>query len=406
MPIRPALFVGFALLAVPVGFLLHGWAGVVGFSTAAAACSVMAVTASWPMSRRHLHHIALVVGGLSIAITVWVVVGGIAIYGAGINIGPVEMIALYLMLAAVARWTSPLRSAVVAGSVLWVACVLWVLRLIQYSPPADPPFDPPLGSVEGVFIVLGHLAASAFFPTLALIAGGGPRYLAHRRHELIAAARREQRIELAQDLHDYVAHDLTGIVAQAQAAQFARADDLEHLRGALGRIEQVGLAALDAMEGFVHVLHDQDAAPRSMGQIQEIAALVARFRTERGPAAPVRLDLEPAARAQASRAVQATAYRVVVEGLTNVRRHASPDSPVTVSVGAAPDGTLSVEVRNELDNGGGPLDGRLRTRGGTGLATLEERVSAVGGHLDAGPDGSGGWRLTAHLPTSNQEGAS
>jgi signal transduction histidine kinase len=120
----------------------------------------------------------------------------------------------------------------------------------------------------------------------------------------------------------------------------------------------------------------------------------------------VRLDLDQDARVQASREVQATAYRFVVEGLTSVRRHAGPAAPVTVSVVEAPDGTLSVVVRNEVDAGAGSLDGRLPHRGGTGLAALEERVSAVGGHLEAGPDDSGGWRLAARLPTTNQEGAS
>ncbi|MDA2804372.1 sensor histidine kinase [Nocardiopsis suaedae] len=402
MPVRSVLFLGVALLAVPGAFALHDQAGPVGISAAVAVCSVMAVIVSWPVGRRHLHRVAVAAGGVSLAVTAYASITDTVVYGPGINIAPAELIALYLLLAAVARWMDPLRSAVASGAVVWIACVAWTLRLLDYAPPPEPELSPwPITSVSDLFIVIGHFAASAFFPSLAVLAGGVPRHLAHRRAELIAAVRRDQRLELAQDLHDYVAHDLTGIVAQAQSAQFARPDDAEHLRGALARIEEVGTAALDTMDGFVQGLHEDNAAPLSTRGISDVPRLVERFRVERPPDAPVRVEFDDDLSARTSREVQAAAYRVVVEGLTNVRRHGAPGRPVTVRVGCAPDGTLSVLVLNEVPPVSRPPGWKPPSRGGTGLVTLEERLQAVGGRLEAGRDDEGRWRLEATLPATD-----
>lgn len=348
---------------------------------------MLAVIVGWKAGRSQVHLLAIAVGGTSLAITAYVLVTDTAIQASGRNLGAVELIGLYALLAAVARWTTSLRVAVASGAVVWIACIVWVLRVTDESHP---------------LIVLSNVAASAVFPTAAIVLGGLPRYLAHRARELTSAVRREQRLELAQDLHDFVAHDLTGIVAQAQAARFARADDLDHLRGVLERIENVGVEALDTMDGLVQVLHDGDAAPRSMRRISDIPALMERFRAERGPEDLVRIELDDDLQALVPRPVQATAYRVVVEGLTNVRRHAAPGRPVTVSLGRTSDDDLSVAVVNDV--GPAPTGRHRRTHGGTGLTTLRERVAAVGGRLEAGLDAAGRWRLQATLPNSAKGG--
>lgn len=393
------MLVAVAASTVAGVWLLARLAGPVGVPAAVAAGAVLAVIAGGAAVRAHVHVLAVVAALVSLVTTAAVLVTDSPIHTPGKSLGPVEMIALYALLAAVARWTAPLRVAVVSGAVVWVASVVWVLRLVQFWPPAEAGIGPwPVSSWSDVLVVLGHFAAMAFPATVAAAVGAAPRYLAYRRRELIAAVRREQRLDLAQDLHDFVAHDLTGIVAQAQAARFARADDVEHLRGALERIEQVGVGALDAMDGFVQVLHDDgDEAPRSMRRVADVPALVDRFRAERGSGAPVRVEIESGVRAGVAPQVQATAYRVVVEGLTNVRRHAAPGCAVAVAVTGTPDGGLSVAVVNDADAPASP--GRhARARGGTGLTTLTERVAAVGGRLDAGPDGEGRWRLHATLP--------
>lgn len=394
---RSTLFVGVALLAVPCALLFGDRAGPAGIPAAVAGCSVLAVIAGGKVGRALVHLLAIAAGSVSLVTTAYVLVSDTTVHESSRNLGPVELIALYVLLAAVARWTNPLRLAVASGAVVWIACILWVLRLLSESTAW------PISSGSDLFIVVANITASALFPTVAAIAGGLPRYLAHRRVELISAVRREQRLELAQDLHDFVAHDLTGILAQAQAARFARGDDVDHLRRALERIEHVGVAALDAMDGLVQVLHDGDSAPRSMRRIADVPALVERFRAEREPGAPVRVELDDDLLTRVPRQVQATAYRVVVEGLTNVRRHAATGCPVTVSLGGTSDGRLSVAVLNEI--GAAPSERHRRAPGGTGLTALRERVSAVGGRLEAGPDGAGHWRLQATLPNPDQGGS-
>lgn len=355
--------------------------------------TIMPVRRAPPISGL-LPRLGIAAGVASLAVTAYVFVAGVTFAPAWRDLGPVEVIAFYLLLAAVARWARPLRPALVAGAVLWSACVAWVLRLLGESTAW------PITSRYDLFVVVGNLAAAALFPTVAVVAGGLPRYLAHRRLELIAAVRREQRLELAQDLHDFIAHDMTGIVAQAQAAQFARADDVDHLRAALERIEQVGVAALDTMDGLIQVLHDGDVAQRSMRQIADVPALVERFRAGRKPGSVVRVELD-GQDARISPQVQATVYRVVVEGLTNVRRHAAWGAPVTVSLGTTADGSVLVAVVNDITTV--TSERHRHPASGTGLVALRERVSAVGGSLSAGPDGAGRWRLQAMLPTLDEE---
>lgn len=400
MPGRAILFVGVALLAVPTAVLLGDRAGPAGIPAAVAGCSVLAVIAGWTFGRAHAHLVAIAAGSVSLAVTAYVLVTDTAIDTLGRNLGPIELVALYALLAAVARWAVPLRLAVAAGAVVWTACALWILRLLsaETASAAPPSASPawPIASAYDLLVVIGNIAASAVFPTGAAVAGGVPRYLAHRRAGLISAARREQRLELAQDLHDFVAHDLTGIVAQAQAARFARADDVDHLRGALERIEDVGVAALETMDGLVQVLHDGDSAPLSVRRIADVPDLADRFRAERGPGATVSVEIDDDLPVRVPRQIQATAYRVVIEGLTNVRRHADPGCPVTVSLRAMTEGALSVAVLNDV--GATPSDRHRRSSGGTGLTALNERVTAVGGRLEAGPDGAGRWRLHATLP--------
>jgi signal transduction histidine kinase len=94
-------------------------------------------------------------------------------------------------------------------------------------------------------------------------------------------------------------------------------------------------------------------------------------------------------------AVGEVAYRVVQEALTNARRHAAPCSVTVTLVGSAD--ALWLEV---VDDGAGSSTGGRTLQGGHGIAGMRERVEAVGGTLEAGPDASGGWRVRAVLPTA------
>ncbi|MFF8955292.1 histidine kinase dimerization/phosphoacceptor domain-containing protein [Streptomyces sp. NPDC014894] len=104
----------------------------------------------------------------------------------------------------------------------------------------------------------------------AVAVGGYPRRAAARRREAVDTARREQRLRLSRDLHDFVAHDISGIVVQAQAARFVAESAPEQALLALERIERAGLNALASMDRTVAMLHGDGpggvAAPRRRGR--------------------------------------------------------------------------------------------------------------------------------------------
>lgn len=114
-------------------------------------------------------------------------------------------------------------------------------------------------AAQSSFFALGAAAAAA--------TGGGLRTLETRRIRAVHEARRSQRLQLAGDLHDFVAHDVSGIVVLAQAAQVIGADRPEEVLPLLRQIEASGLQALGSMDRTVHMLRSSDGtAPASTGR--------------------------------------------------------------------------------------------------------------------------------------------
>lgn len=220
-----------------------------------------------------------------------------------------------------------------------------------------------------------------------------------RRGELAAdAARRDERLELARELHDLVAHHVTGIVVQAQAAQVVADRDPSAAGTALERIEGAGKEALDAMRRLVGSLREDDgppgaaptAPPVGLAGLDDLAA------TSAGTGLPVHLHVDDGARAAASTTVAASAHRIVQESLTNARRHAVDATACTVDVRR--DGAdLVVTV---TDDGRHPVGGPRSDRAGYGLVGMTERAHALGGTLVAGPVAppAHGWSVQARLP--------
>jgi len=235
---------------------------------------------------------------------------------------------------------------------------------------------------------------------LGLLAWGGGlgvgvwlRFVDARHQLAVDAARRDERLELARELHDVVAHHVAGIVVQAQAARLVAARRPETLEPALAGIESAGTDALGAMRRVVGLLRDTgDAGGVTHGQ-EELAGLVARF-SDAGPA--VRLRLPDDGQACWPPEVASTVYRVVQEALSNVVLHAPEAAEVTVIVENGPSG-VTVEV---VDDGPAAPSapswfGRV---GGYGLVGMRERVEALGGRLRAGPGPAGGWVVRAEVP--------
>lgn len=223
----------------------------------------------------------------------------------------------------------------------------------------------------------------------ALALGLGPRLLAVRRRTVAERVRRNERLVLARELHDVVAHHITSVVLQAQAAQLVTRKHPEKTEGSLASIEAAGSDALAATRRVVGLLRDtDDAAPATPGP-EQLSELVERFGCH-GPA--VRLSL-PEDESGWPPEVSSTVYRVVQESLTNISRHASHARSVTVSVARERD-TVTVEVVDDAP----PVPARYSHRGGYGLVGMRERVEALGGLLSAGPRHGAGWSVLATLP--------
>jgi signal transduction histidine kinase len=206
---------------------------------------------------------------------------------------------------------------------------------------------------------------------------------AHRRVEA-------ERLRIARELHDVVAHHLTLVNAQAGVAHHLVLQDAERAYEALGQIRDTSRAALDELRATVGLLRqaDEPDEPRTPAPgLRDLPALLDSFRhaglpvdvQRTGPydAVPPLTDL--------------TAYRVVQEALTNAGKHAAgAHAHLTIEMHS---NRLEVIV---TDDGG---DG-LTTRAGTGLGliSLRERVRAADGTLQAGPRPEGGFRVHAVLP--------
>ncbi|MEV8544125.1 histidine kinase [Streptomyces sp. NPDC051572] len=231
--------------------------------------------------------------------------------------------------------------------------------------------------------------------------GGYLRSLDYRRTVTVTETRRAERLAIAADLHDFVAHHVTGILVQTQVARMmatTRPDDLDPV---LAGIERAATEALASMRRTVGVLRDAgpDAADRRpVGDLAAVADLVDGFAS---PVQKVTLCRDPTLPDDLPHEVQAAAFRVVQEALTNVRRHAADAAEVTVGLRRT-GGRLEVTVTD--DGHGGTQLPDAAHGGGFGLVGLTERVTALRGELHAGPREGRGWEVRALFPTGRVTG--
>lgn len=244
-------------------------------------------------------------------------------------------------------------------------------------------------------------ADASSFSVLSALGWGGAvavglvlREIDTRRRAAVDDIRSAERMELARELHDVVAHHVTGIVVAAQAAAVVARTSPDDVDRALAAIEHAGTDALTAMRRMVGVLRGQDTeGARTPGaELAEVRTLVHRFDPD---ARMVRLSTDPGLEnAVLPPGVAATGYRVVQEALTNVRRHAPHVANVEVDVRIREEALL-VSVRND---GVAPAPVSGRAGGGFGLVGMGERVAALDGTLAAGPTAPGMWTVSVRLP--------
>ncbi|AVV40703.1 two-component sensor histidine kinase [Streptomyces sp. P3] len=255
--------------------------------------------------------------------------------------------------------------------------------------------------VRDDILILG-LTLVVALPTV-ITAGIGVylRTLDHRRGVAVAETRRSERLAMAADLHDFVAHHVTGILVQTQMARMMATTEPDRLDPVLAGIEHAAAEALGSMRLTVGILREgpRGAARleadenRPVDDLTSLTTMVDRFGGPTGPKAELHRDTSVPR--DLPHEVQAAAYRVVQEALTNVRRHAADATEVTVLLTHADD-TLRVTVRDN-GHGGTPIPHAARG-GGFGIVGLTERVTALGGQLRTGPRTERGWEVMALLP--------
>jgi signal transduction histidine kinase len=228
------------------------------------------------------------------------------------------------------------------------------------------------------------------------------RYLAEERAQRQRAeaergrlAVREERVRIARELHDVVAHTLSVVTFQAGVGRKVGATRPAEALLALRAVEVTGRSALEELRRILGLLRDDETEQPSLAPAPGIGDLDELADTVRAAGIPVAL-MVTGETASLPPAASLTVYRIVQEALTNVVKHAR-DAEASVRVRLGPDGVL-VTVS---DNGRGTAMADPAGSLGSarhGLVGMRERAAAFGGTLDAGPLPGGGFRVRAFLP--------
>jgi signal transduction histidine kinase len=313
---------------------------------------------------------------LAVNVAAWVVID----VNSPINEDPLAL-AITLAIAVYSVGAHTAGRQTVAGAALVAAlCVLGTAADAN-----EGTFVDYLGNAIFFFVIFGGL----------WLAGRAMRRRRARERELIVereerarAAVAEERTRIARELHDVVAHAISVIVLQARGARHSLADDPDDARHAIDAIERTASQALGEMRRLLAILRaDDDAASLAPGaSLAHLDVLADEVRAA-GLPVEIRVAGEPR---ELSPGLDASAYRIVQEALTNALKHAvRARAVVTVDYGEE---LLDIEV---ADDGTGLGSG---SNGGHGLTGMRERAAVFGGRIDAGPRNGGGYAVRARLP--------
>src|SRR6478736_4692616 len=321
---------------------------------------VLAVIGPLPWRRTHpLVAVAVSFGTLMIVDLVRILTGS---HGAPLSSTSAALILTYALF----RWGSGREAAIGLGVIL-----LWQ----------------PITTVADPMGLAGKVGGYAFFLSAAAL-GAAVRYRAKIRFRDIDQVKAREREQLARELHDTVAHHVSGIAIQAQAGRAIAASSPERAVEALAVIEDAATRTLTELRAIVGVLRaSQDTGFAPQPGVAEVEQLATDGQTR--PCVEVTLsgefdDLSPA--------VGAAIYRLAQESVTNARRHGRHATQVTVTVTGDAD-----RVRLTIDDNGSAGTGG-RAPAGYGLVGMRERAALLGGTFHAGPAAERGWRVEAILP--------
>jgi len=272
------------------------------------------------------------------------------------------------------RYAIPLLVAIVALSLVLPFVALLALVPLYWIA-ADRGLPPAVAGAAAIVAAqlfdLDHWVEPVSIAAFAAVTIAAARFVAVRRELLAQNAAAEERLRIARELHDAVGHDVSLMVVQAEALAAVTGDERADAIAAQGR---------RTMAELHRVLRD-DPDRKGLAELDTV------LDDARQAGVPISLTVEGTPR-ELSQGLDASAYRIVQEAVTNVVRHAK-GAPATVTI-AYDDDTLRLTV---ADAGGSST----AISHGHGLIGMRERVSAFGGTLAAGPK-DGGFEVKAELP--------
>ena len=221
------------------------------------------------------------------------------------------------------------------------------------------------------------------------------RYLEETREEEARRRVADERLRIARDLHDVIAHSIASINVQAGSAIHVMDRRPEQARESLLAIKDASGEALAELRSTIGIMRGSEDGDAPRTPTPSLARLHPLVETAARAGLPVGVGVRGEPRPLPA-AVDVAGYRIVQESLTNVVRHAHAHE-ATVTIEYRP-GSVDIEVVDDGRNGaGGGAPGH-------GLAGMRERAQAVGGQVEAGPRFSGGFRVWARLPTAVEAG--
>lgn len=315
-------------------------------------------------------------------------------------------VSMFIAMYTVGAWADDRRRAFFVRAGVIVGVFVWLLVATFISAIGDSELSKAgLFSPFAAYALMSMLINAAFF--------GGAWYFGDRAHanaiaRLVLEARTDElerereltaaqavaldRVRIARELHDVVAHHVSAMGVQAGAARTVLDHDPDITRRALRGIEQEARAALTELRLLLETLRTPDAGSPgdSTIRLDALDELVSHA-CENGMPTSFQVVGDPV---RASELVEVNLYRIAQEALTNARRHAGPGATADLRL-RYDDDAIELEIANE---------GRVlgATRPGLGLVGMRERAAATGGTLEAGPRPRGGYlvRVRVPLPTS------
>jgi signal transduction histidine kinase len=324
-------------------------------------------------------------------LTAWAA-SAVALIWAGLVVSPATAMGAYL----------------VGGGIVYILCLYAVAARCEIW----------VMVTAGVVTVIGSAAISTtitvtavFVAAATVLAGLIVRSRRGSREQLAVAERRhegerallEERQRIARELHDVVAHHMSVIAIQAEAAPYKTTDPPPELVESFADIRSSALSGLSELRRVLGVLRSDkpDTAPQpGLGELGSL------LESARNAGLTVKNEINGSPRPLPD-GVDLSGYRIVQEALSNAMRHA-PGSAVQVDLFYG-EAALVIEVRNDgLPAGNGDTPDRrdgaeLEHSGGHGIIGMRERAAMLGGHLRAGPTGEGGFLVTAALPLGDRE---